>query len=156
MTLALHLTPIHSDTILSPTPARGRAGRRVQEPAGPGRGPARADEARELPPRHRVGAPAAPSPGRRPPIPAGVRARRSRLPGPRGESSCNFAGEAAAGLGLGAGLRPAVRRQAAGAPTLRPVRPPGGRGRGRGPDYAHLPWNQSLQASHSIMKRVTS
>lgn len=118
-----HNTPTRTDTILSPTPARGPAGRWVQGPAGPGRGPARADEARELRPRRRVGAPAAPSSGRRPPIPASVRARRSRLPGPRGESSCNFAGEAAAGLGLRASLRPAVRRQAAGAPTLRPARP---------------------------------
>lgn len=122
-----------ADTILSPTPP-GRAGRREPGPRG-----------REgVPPaKTRPGAPAAALGGRagRPlPGPASAQprrrpSRRSRLPGPRGESSCNFAGEAAAGLGLGAGLRPAVRRQAAGAPTPSPARRPparfvrGGEGR---------------------------
>lgn len=101
---------------------------------GAGKGSRPPGRARALWPRRWVGAPAAPSPARVRPAPPRP-SRRSRLPGPRGESSCNFAGEAAAGLGLGAGLRPAVRRQAAGAPTPRPARRPparfvrGGEGR---------------------------
>lgn len=67
--------------------------------------------------------------------------------------------------GAPAGLAPAPgtkgraagdRRPAGSGLRSAPAGPTCGRGPDRGPGHTHLPWNQSLHASHSIMKRVTS
>lgn len=80
-------------------------------------------------------------------------ARPAPAPGPRpGHKRARGRREAAGG-----GLQGAHRTgpgPGAGGPG---ARGPGiGAGAGAGRLRAHLPWNQSLQASHSIMKRVTS
>lgn len=168
-----------------PLPGEGQAAGHPGPGPGAGKG-SPAQRRPELRPQRRVGAAAAPSPGRVRPAPPRP-SRRSRLPGPRGESSCNFAGEAApawtpepacaprsgarpgAPTPRAAPARPLCARRGAPRPGPRPghkrargrrAGPGGARaapGRpGRAGRRAHLPWNQSLQASHSIMKRVTS
>lgn len=139
--------PTQTHHSVTHTPAGDVQAGRVQEPRWGRAGvPASRTRCRSSGLRRRVGAP--PPPGRAP-RPSQPRRRPSpplaRLPGPRGESSCNFAGEAP-GLGLGspASAGPLSGGPACSAPQLpgpAPARRPprtrfvrrGGEGRPTGP-----------------------